>query len=1166
MRIIFTLVFIFFIQGCSKTLDLGLGGNNDTPDDGPIPSQEWQLIWNDEFDTGSLNSSKWEYQYGDGKMVGLPSGWGNNEEQYYTNSQDNLRVEIDTEDDGNDGSLLITSLANGYVPNQSELDDYAYNQSYDFTSARITSSEKFEFTYGRVEARIKFKSGFGLWHAFWLLGSDSSPYRVWPQKGEIDIMEAWKFDEGAFSSAAHFGSTGFHEFISKEFNGDIDSPFNYSDGEYHLYAIEWDATEIRWFIDGQHFFTLTKASYWNFYQDEENGWQGFIDKNSDGIDDNLEANNLSQYQDATDNAPFDQDQYIILNTAVNGTLGCELDSSNTPLRPCADPNGQEHLGEMFVDYVRVYQCPSDPLLPEGTGCKKYLDTQSQENYYSNSFFKTEYQSETSSFVTFNDIYIDGPGPEEILGASYLFDINNFISVSETNGVLQINSLPSGNELPKISFVRSDGELSILSGFSGSPQANGDVKFDLYINDFDPSSVVSGNEPIFKVGMSSQTELFNGFILFQNRSKVINLSDLAKNQWLRISVPISEIRNGSGSGVLDLKKLTELLFFEFNSNASLLIDNIQIGCGALPCGVVDEVPVFIDEVASIWTRGIRGNDSQQNSSLYENPDYDENDQHHVQWEFINTGEEGHDFVVQTTIGPEQGDILNGESTYPSQAVNFVGSIDAVSAIAGLRDTGEFRFDIKMINNPNDVDLYFKVDGGNCLDNINCTSTGEQPLGDLPINQWKTFSCAIENLAIQGLDVSTITAPFVMVPGISGTGKDVKFQWDNVLFSPIKLNASPTLNFPILFPPEEGGFCLPITPLVGGSFSLVVNPVQVGHLDSKVARTVKLDYGFTYASILLNMDQPVTFSSVSSGVNKLFRLKAMTPRDPTAIYFDPSATDGSSRQLGEMNVTFKLTQNQSGDYLGQGEDVERTFTLSNKDVWEDILIDFNGSGEGTYDQIQIIIDNGFRFNGSFIDWTLYFDDIYNEDSTSVLADLTDLNGNPNTPNLYTFDDQQTYYYPPPTGVDGARASIVIDPASSGRQRVGKVVYDVKESSTRGVSFLSSSAGLANPIPFDAGRTTIRIDVFTDEPNTEVLLKVEDSDNTFRNAVVSQFTQSSGWSTLDFDFGPEGIEYWETFEKLMIVFEPNECIRNPSLDPTCPNEPAQDEYFFDNIQLLP
>jgi hypothetical protein len=41
----------------------------------------YQLVWSDEFDGTSLNTSNWSYQDGDG----CPNlcGWGNNELQYY---------------------------------------------------------------------------------------------------------------------------------------------------------------------------------------------------------------------------------------------------------------------------------------------------------------------------------------------------------------------------------------------------------------------------------------------------------------------------------------------------------------------------------------------------------------------------------------------------------------------------------------------------------------------------------------------------------------------------------------------------------------------------------------------------------------------------------------------------------------------------------------------------------------------------------------------------------------------------------------------------------------------------------------------------------------------------------------------------------------------------
>ena len=1114
-----------FLSACGGSLN---EGNTDVADDGPVPSREWQLIWSDEFEGTALNTDNWEYQIGDGKFYGI-SGWGNEEEQYYTDSPDNVKVE--------NGNLVITSLGDG-VP-MSEVDD-AYgnpNRDYDYTSGRITTSERFEFTYGRVEASIKITSAPGLWQAFWLLGSNASPYGTWPQKGEIDIMEAWNFGEDETGAAAHFGTSGIFQYRAK------DSTVDYDDGEYHTYAVEWDAEQIRWYVDGEHFFTLTQKSYWNYYQDPVNGWQGYVDKNGDDIDDNLEVNKYLDYQVATVNAPFDQDQYIILNTAVGGRLPAS--SGNYP-----DPNAS-YLGDMQVDYVRVYQCPADPLLPEGVGCKSYLDTQVNDPYYADPALRIEVPAEVSSFAAMNDLYVDGPSINSILGNTFVLTSTDTASITEvtdstdpSNNYLYFQSIGvQPGIIPTVSFVRADESTIILAGFGGAPSASGDIKFDLYIESYDETAATT---PFLAVGMANSPSQAKFFTL--------PLSNYAEAEWHRVTVSVSDILSGAGIAKLNTRSLSEILRFMLNVPGDIRIDNVQFACGGLACGYIDEVPVFIDAIAPLWTRGIRGNDSQQKSTLFENPDYTENDQHHVQWEFIDTGEEGHDTVVQTTIGPGRSDT---DPLYPSEAVNFIGSENAISAIAALSD-GEFRFDIRMMHNPNNVDLYFKVDGAG-------SSTGEQPLTlSTPVGDWVTYSCSIKNLQLQGLDVGTITAPFVMVPGINGSGKDVVFQWDNVEFSPVQESESATLKTPILF--NEGGFCLPVSPFSGGSFALVNNPDTAGHPsdgpeddNSKVAKTIKSDYGITFGGISMNLSENIVFGNASSGVGKLFKLKAFTPRDPTANYSNPGVPTALDRPVGNMNVTFKLEA-----APGEGADVTRNFTLSEQSQWEDIILDFNGEGAAEFNSITMIIDNGYRTNGFVDDWSLFFDNITQEDSTSVVASLADdVNGNAI---VYGFDDQETFFYPDPTGVCGARAAIVGDPEGN-NGRVAQVLYDVIEPACgKGVTFIGGSGGFLSPIPFAANRTVVTVDVYTEQAGTEVSMKVEDAQDEFRFAELIQATTSAGWSTLSFDFGTVGIQVNESFEKMMLIFEPNRCVQNAEFDPNCPNPPASDVYYFDNVQVQP
>ena len=119
-----------------------------------------------DFD-GPLDTGIWNFDIGDGTAQGIP-GWGNNELQYYTDRPENVRVV--------DGMLEITALNENFEGAQ-------------YTSARIQTKGKFQQQYGRIEARMKLPWSQGLWPAFWMLGDDKGGTEIWPQIGEIDIME-----------------------------------------------------------------------------------------------------------------------------------------------------------------------------------------------------------------------------------------------------------------------------------------------------------------------------------------------------------------------------------------------------------------------------------------------------------------------------------------------------------------------------------------------------------------------------------------------------------------------------------------------------------------------------------------------------------------------------------------------------------------------------------------------------------------------------------------------------------------------------------------------------------------------------------------------------------------------------------------------------------------
>lgn len=242
-----------------------------------------QLVWEDNFDGTSLDATKWTPQIGDGCDINL-CGWGNNEAQYYTDRSDNVKVE--------NGKLIITALKEDY-------------NGKSYTSARIRSKDKGDFTFGRIEARIKLPEGAGSWPAFWMLPTDEV-YGPWPQSGEIDIMEFQGKTPTFVSGTAHYGGS----LSNHNYRGLVkylpSGQYYYDD--FHDFAIEWDSTTIRWYMDGSLYHTL---------------------KNDDI---------------APANWPFDQRFHLILNNAIGGNLGGTVNDASFPQ-------------VMEVDYVRVYSVP-----------------------------------------------------------------------------------------------------------------------------------------------------------------------------------------------------------------------------------------------------------------------------------------------------------------------------------------------------------------------------------------------------------------------------------------------------------------------------------------------------------------------------------------------------------------------------------------------------------------------------------------------------------------------------------------------------------------------------------------------------------------------------------------------------------------------------------------
>ena len=273
----------------------GNGGTTNPDGDDEAKKDGYTLVWRDEFDGTSLDTTKWNYQIGTQDSYGSstgPSYWGNGELQYYT--QDAVTV--------SNGSLVITAK-------RQAMGDRPY------TSGRILTRDKGSWTYGYFEARMKTPTGNGMWPAFWMLPQPSTTtstdniYGGWPANGEIDIMEAKGRLANKVDTTLHFGKAwNEHEYKTAE------TTLKTNTDEWHTYAVEWTADYIYWHVDGIRVHAVNKYTWWS--QDTANKGQSM---------------------------PFDKPFYILLNLAVGGQYDgyVEPDSSFTQ-------------ASMYVDYVRVY--------------------------------------------------------------------------------------------------------------------------------------------------------------------------------------------------------------------------------------------------------------------------------------------------------------------------------------------------------------------------------------------------------------------------------------------------------------------------------------------------------------------------------------------------------------------------------------------------------------------------------------------------------------------------------------------------------------------------------------------------------------------------------------------------------------------------------------------
>ncbi|KAB1154846.1 glycoside hydrolase family 16 protein [Flavobacterium luteum] len=192
------------------------------------------LTFSDEFNTdGAPNPSIWSNDLGTGN-----NGWGNEEEQNYTNNAKNIKVE--------GGKLVITAIkeSSGGKP---------------YSSARINTQGKYSFKYGKIEFKAKLPTGVGTWPAIWSLGNNISSVS-WPYCGEIDFMEHVGKEQNKIFGSLHYpGNSGGNAVSGSKLISNAST-------EFHVYKVIWNSNAIRFYVDDILYKTAPNASTLPFNQ------------------------------------------------------------------------------------------------------------------------------------------------------------------------------------------------------------------------------------------------------------------------------------------------------------------------------------------------------------------------------------------------------------------------------------------------------------------------------------------------------------------------------------------------------------------------------------------------------------------------------------------------------------------------------------------------------------------------------------------------------------------------------------------------------------------------------------------------------------------------------------------------------------------------------------
>ncbi|RHW76672.1 glycoside hydrolase family 16 protein [Colwellia sp. RSH04] len=869
---------------------VGCGGsaetNTDTSQIDPQqPVSDWEMVWSDEFDGAMINENNWQHEVN-------CQGGGNNEKQCYTDSPENSYV--------SDGTLKIVALP---APEDAALP---------YTSARIISKNKADFKYGRFEVKAKLPSGQGSWPAFWMLPTDET-YGGWPKSGEIDILEAVNLktvDADGVVESNIYGTLHY----GKEWPDNSSSGKSYSlpDGanpadDFHTYAIEWQEGEIRWYVDNYLYATQRKSEVRYNSKDEPVGLahQGWFAEYYDAVSGELTTH--------WDNAPYDQDFFMILNFAVGGNWPENV--NNLGIDAEAFANGQT----FEIDYVRVYQCNQNP--DTGKGCETVRGGWDQEATEENPngalvLGKAPIPSPPSSGIPQNLTIFSGTINPNWPAWDCCGGSTPSIVVDDEQG--EVMEFVVGETATVNGFISRDAFITDPEGkpspFDASPIIDaGTVSFDLNIVTFPNTADAPWIVKIESTEGATAVEVS----LTDNLAGTIPVV----GEWQNYEFSLQALADGG----LDISAIDVVMIFPAwgsGEGAQYRVNNLEIAADISAPKLV----VFTDE---------------------ENPSWPLWDCCGGSMPTVELDDEAHGNVAEFMIGADptvmgfisrEGNIVDPEA----QPAPFDAS--------AILSNGVIEFEMKVTSMPSDSSAawLFKVEsnGGDSAVEFPLSDSieGAAPVAD----QWQTYTFNLADLANAGLDVSAIDV--LMIFPAWGAGDGAVYRVDNVMIH--DPNAANDFAGHVLFA-DDVKEQWSIWDCCGGSTPTLEND------DTDHGMTAEFVIGSTPTVMGLLADDDVYLDASNLLANGFvqFEMKVLNmPNDASAVWlFKIESGDTSSA------VELALTASQEG--ATPVIDQWQTYTFSLQSLFDagldissiDVLMIFPawGTGEGAVYRLDNVV---------------------------------------------------------------------------------------------------------------------------------------------------------------------------------------------------------------------